>query len=360
MENANGYIVINGQPIKVYEHPAKHEIADIVGLEEALERNEYQGTIAEIEGLQQKLDELQEAIDSKTGEGHGLSNVSLEKFSVYGETVEIYDELPPNEVTNITSTIALSDGAALSWTASDSPDVVEYLIYNGDTLLGTTTNTSYNIRGLFSETDYLIAIKSKDADGNISNGATKKIQTVTTGMSGIKSSGLKLAMSNLVIGSTIPNSNEFFSDNKPFTLSVTLKAPVGYMDILKLYTLNALDNKMKLTKNGKQFFFTVYGKNGITGAVASIQVPSLAIYDDESKYSNITLVRNDKCVRLFMDGVDTTTLFTIDSNFIFNETTQKFVVGDLTKAMTIKNVVYYDRALSPAEVIDNSAILKGE
>ncbi|OWP84032.1 secretion protein [Flavobacterium davisii] len=67
----------------------------------------------------------------------------------------------------------------LSWSgATDNVGVTAYNVYQGTTLLGTTSSTSYNVVGLTAATTYSFTVKAKDAAGNISNASN--IVSVTT------------------------------------------------------------------------------------------------------------------------------------------------------------------------------------
>ncbi|MBO9596489.1 MAG: fibronectin type III domain-containing protein, partial [Cohnella sp.] len=58
---------------------------------------------------------------------------------------------------------------SLAWAAStDNASVTGYDVYNGETLVGSTTTASYTVLGLLPTTDYTITVKAKDATGNIS------------------------------------------------------------------------------------------------------------------------------------------------------------------------------------------------
>ncbi len=57
----------------------------------------------------------------------------------------------------------------LSWTAStDNVAVTEYNVYQGTTLLGSTTNTEYQVTGLTPDTAYSFRVNALDAAGNTS------------------------------------------------------------------------------------------------------------------------------------------------------------------------------------------------
>jgi hypothetical protein len=87
-------------------------------------------------------------------------------------TTAAVDVTPPNEVTNLQSSNITQTSLTLTWTASDSPDIASYDVYNGATLLGNTTNTTYAVTGLTASTPYIFKVISKDTNGNASTGVT--------------------------------------------------------------------------------------------------------------------------------------------------------------------------------------------
>ncbi|MFK6999361.1 reprolysin-like metallopeptidase [Flavobacterium oreochromis] len=67
----------------------------------------------------------------------------------------------------------------LSWSgASDNVGVTGYDVYQGATLVGSTSSTTYSVTGLTASTTYSFTVKAKDAAGNVSNASN--IISVTT------------------------------------------------------------------------------------------------------------------------------------------------------------------------------------
>lgn len=94
-------------------------------------------------------------------------------------TSSVADTTAPNEVTNLTTSNLSTTSVTLNWTASTSPDVASYEIYNGASLITSTTSTSYTVTGLTQSTGYTLTVKAKDGAGNISNGVNVSFTTVT-------------------------------------------------------------------------------------------------------------------------------------------------------------------------------------
>jgi hypothetical protein len=81
-------------------------------------------------------------------------------------------------VTNLTTASITQTSLTLNWNASVSTDVASYDVYNGATLLGNTTSTTYNVTGLSSGTNYTFTVKAKDASNNIASGTSVSTTTV--------------------------------------------------------------------------------------------------------------------------------------------------------------------------------------
>jgi Zn-dependent metalloprotease/chitodextrinase len=89
------------------------------------------------------------------------------------------DTTVPTAPTALTASGTTETTTSLTWTAStDNVAVTGYNIYQGATLLGTTTATSYNVTGLIGATTYSFSVKAKDAAANLS--AVSNIVSVTT------------------------------------------------------------------------------------------------------------------------------------------------------------------------------------
>ncbi|MCI4444250.1 MAG: T9SS type A sorting domain-containing protein [Lentimicrobium sp.] len=95
------------------------------------------------------------------------------------QTVIVADTIVPTAPTSLVASGTTSTTTTLSWTAStDNAAVTGYDVYNGATLLGTTSSTSYTVSGLTASTAYTFSVKAKDAVGNIST--SSNIVNVTT------------------------------------------------------------------------------------------------------------------------------------------------------------------------------------
>ena len=94
-------------------------------------------------------------------------------------TVTPPDTQAPTVPTNLSASNTTQTTTDLSWTAStDNVGVTGYDVYQGASIIGTTTGTNYNVTGLSASTGYSFYVVAKDAAGNES-GASSSV-TVTT------------------------------------------------------------------------------------------------------------------------------------------------------------------------------------
>jgi len=100
-------------------------------------------------------------------------NASLPSNSVVATTNLTGDNITPSIPTSLMIIAKTSTSTTISWAASlDNVGVVGYDIYSGNSLIGTSIGTSYQINGLYPSTTYSISIKARDASGNTSNAST--------------------------------------------------------------------------------------------------------------------------------------------------------------------------------------------
>lgn len=100
-------------------------------------------------------------------------NVSNASNTVNVTTSADVDTEAPTAPTGLASASVTETSFTLSWTAStDNIAVTEYMVYQGGSLLATTSNTSYSVTGLNASTTYAYYITAKDAAGNVSTASS--------------------------------------------------------------------------------------------------------------------------------------------------------------------------------------------
>lgn len=122
------------------------------------------------------------------------------------------DTTAPNEVAGLAATAVTMTSLTLVWNASTSSDIASYDVYNGTTLLGNTTNTTYNVSGLTHSTAYTFVVKSKDTYGNASTGSSVGVSTAvpdTTPPNDVTNlQAINVAMTSLTLTWTASNSTD--------------------------------------------------------------------------------------------------------------------------------------------------------
>ncbi|RKR10339.1 putative secreted protein (Por secretion system target) [Flavobacterium sp. 90] len=93
------------------------------------------------------------------------------------------DTVAPSAPTALAAAGTTGSSTNLTWTAStDNVAVTGYDIYQGATLKGSSTTTSYTVTGLTALTAYTFTVKAKDAAGNVS-AASNAVNVTTTAAS---------------------------------------------------------------------------------------------------------------------------------------------------------------------------------
>lgn len=114
----------------------------------------------------------------------------------------VSDTTPPTDVAGLNATNITSNSARLTWTASTSPDVAGYQIFNGASLLSTVTGTFYDVVGLTAATSYTLTVKARDASGNVSAGAVSTFSTTAGAGSALVTDTFTRANSTTTLGNT--------------------------------------------------------------------------------------------------------------------------------------------------------------
>ncbi len=148
-------------------------------------------------------------------------NVSVASNAVSVTTLApVVDTTAPTAPT-LTASGTTSTTTSLSWSgATDNVGVTGYDVYQGTTLLGSTTSTTYAVSGLTASTTYSFTVKAKDAAGNISVASnTVSVTTLANTLTYCTSLGSSTADEKIgkVVFGTISNTSTGTAGYENFT-----------------------------------------------------------------------------------------------------------------------------------------------
>ncbi|MCP4261686.1 MAG: hypothetical protein GY774_29915, partial [Planctomycetes bacterium] len=179
------------------------------------------------------------------------------------------DTILPSTPTNLQATTISTSQINLSWNAStDNVGVTGYRIYRGSTLIATTSNTTYQDKGLSLSTTYTYTVSAYDAAGNESGQSSASSATTLS---------LPVPVNNSPLLSPVGNK----SVNEGHALSFTISATDLDGDILS-YTTNNLPSGASFNENTRTFAWTpTYNQTG-TYSNITFQVSDGKDIDSES------------------------------------------------------------------------------
>src|SRR5690606_19963108 len=96
-------------------------------------------------------------------------NLSEPSNTVSVTTSSDQDTEAPSSPTNLNANEITATSLVLNWSASTDNEAVDaYEVYNGDTSIGNTSNTSFNISNLDPDTNYQFRVRAIDNSENVS------------------------------------------------------------------------------------------------------------------------------------------------------------------------------------------------
>jgi len=170
------------------------------------------------------------------------------------------DTVAPSAPTALAASGTTGTTTNLTWTAStDNVAVTGYDIYQGTTLKGSSTTTSYTVTGLTPSTAYTFSVKAKDAAGNISaSSSTVNVTTTTAGITYCTSQGNSTADEkiNKVVFGTINNTSTGTAGYENYT-AISTNAARG-----TAYTITITPVWTSTTYNEGYAVFIDYNQDG--------------------------------------------------------------------------------------------------
>ncbi|MFP9113008.1 reprolysin-like metallopeptidase [Flavobacterium sp. RHBU_3] len=156
------------------------------------------------------------------GSNHIFFDISNTNFTITSASTDTTAPTAPT----LTASGTTSTTTNLSWSgATDNVAVTSYDVYQGTTLLGNVTTTTYAVTGLTPSTTYSFTVKAKDAAGNAS--LASNAVSVTT----LASSGVTYCTSK---GNSV--SDEYIGKVQLGTINNTSTGGTGYSDFTSIST----------------------------------------------------------------------------------------------------------------------------
>ncbi|MGP3783659.1 S8 family serine peptidase [Paenibacillus sp. 1A_MP2] len=109
-------------------------------------------------------------LKAKTVDANGNESAGQMVTVTTKDNQPVVDTTPPADVSNLTVGEVTTTTAAVSWVNPGDPDFVKSNVYLNGTLVGETPGTSYVFNGLTADTNYVLQVKTVDANGNESSG----------------------------------------------------------------------------------------------------------------------------------------------------------------------------------------------
>ncbi|MBP1995448.1 chitobiase/beta-hexosaminidase C-terminal domain-containing protein [Paenibacillus eucommiae] len=242
---------------------------------------------------------------------NGIVTVPL----VAEELIELDDTENPLPVSSIIVSNLLDSSLTISWTASASTDVSSYDILKGNSLIGNTTNTSFNVSDLLELTTYTFKVRARDTSDNLS---TEVSVTVTTKSSDITPPIITLIPDAGTYGET---QSVVMSTNEPATIYYTIDGTEP-SQISTIYT-----TPIQITTNTtiKYFAEDLVGNQSEPSSkqyiIADLQKPIVTISPSGGEFSGtktVTITSNEPgSIYFTLDGsipTELSTLYTIPLN----------------------------------------------
>ena len=244
------------------------------------------------------------------------SDISALDWIEGSEPVEIEDNQPPIEASNIYASNVSKNSLILNWTASPSSDLKQYNVYEEGNFLGYTPDTNFYVSSLNAGITYTFTIKTVDDSDNESVGKSLTVTTLPLEYY-LKMSGVD---SYFVAPSSLPTYNKVVFEG------------------------------LIAAKNNADTFYK--GRNGysvMSGAkrnIAKIEVNDVEI---SRNLGNVVPIGEDSKVTHFLTALDS------GSFTLFGENSSNSIPGNIYRIAIYFNdllIAYYDT--SNGNVLDQS------
>lgn len=257
------------------------------------------------------------------------------------------DTTPP--ILTITPGTTFTDSMSVTMSTNETADIY----YTTDGTTPTTGSTKYTSPINITNTTTIKAF-AKDTAGNSSNVQT---QTYTKQVAGAwVTSGLVNKWDDITNRLVVTNNNLYYPATEEWTISFTFK-PKAYMDIFSQFGLGSSNNVFRIYVhgNGTKIHMNVFNSSG-----GNTETTSTDTFLDSSKYYHVTIMRDNTIgkLRMFIDDVENTTVTNNAIATLVSNNVETIKIGLAEGGNTIKNLLYYNRKLSTAELTQNYNVLK--
>ncbi len=148
---------------------------------------------------------------------YGSGSQANFRYSIYANYTQFVDAQAPSTPTNVTSSNVRNTSVDLSWNAAtDNIGVTGYDVYQGSTIIGTSTTASYSVTGLTANTGYSFSVRAKDAAGNFSTNSN--VVNVTT------TNVIEYTLTTNTVGQGTVSGGGAYNDGETATITATAAA----------------------------------------------------------------------------------------------------------------------------------------
>lgn len=283
-------------------------------------------------------------------------------------TINITDTTPPAAPTGLSSGTPTSSSVPLSWTISSSGDVTAQKIeYSTDganfTVFSSSVNpssTSTTVTGLAAATAYTFRVSAIDGAANQSTSNPTTTATTAAASGKVNDASLILYQDTPTLNQTISSPDTYFQTNTQWTAFATIKPVLNSNAATKIFSRQTPNAILFEFTYDNHFKCAIYGH--ATNGTGSAQFPAAldsATRTDLSGYYHVVIVRDTTKIYLYVNDTMVNSA-NVASDMYIDSSTAPLLFGSNTQTSPpiVKNMGYYNRALTTGELTQNYNALK--